>query len=568
MASSSEDISAYLYKLDSIDSDKAGNYGELLHDHIVSLINGEHYDHLVKLCRDILHFDLHVPLIQKVVFDLINLNEAGKAIAICRAYLKLAPKHHLVIKVIDEFLRYKNYSGAIDTCKMYLLTNQKDVLKIIPGYILKFLESNEALNEIFELIEIFLDLNPKRCDINNLIYEMIEIRNYRVAVYISKLLLDLNLEDIQMLYEIVNLLSDNGESQGAVDICNKIIEYYPKTPDLLLLYGYALISMREFRKALKIFNDVLTTVSADYELKSRILNYIGRAHFCLGDLKKASWALRKSITLNPKLPNPYCNLGFTYYRKGYKEKGIDLIKKAILLDQNHCRAWANLGNIHFELSNYDLAFKACYSSLSINNQYIDSIFLYKKLSDNPTLNILNYLVSKLKELGYRCGFDDLNENLFPKELLEKHGYISYSKEYRAFLTDSNHAFFNDIIAIYSWLPSCDKCKSILKLYGERVDYKTNQRISYYRCEKCEKEKNNIRDIQDSNTSYIKIRIILNSASFFPERKKNQVQYNKLDHEKLFITYTYFDEILKDHKSHSDLLNNLSNAVLLYGQDIR
>jgi len=572
MASSSEYISAYLNKLDSIDSDKEGNYSELLHDHIVSLINGERYDQLVTLCRDILQFDLHTPLIQKVVFTLINLNEAGKAIAICRAYLKLAPRHHLVIEVIDEFLRYKNYSGAIDACKMYLLTNQKDILEVVPRYIVQFLEANETLDEIFELIDIFLDLKPKRCDINNLIHDMIEIRNYRVAVYISKLLLDLNLEDIEMLYEMVKLLSDNGESQGAGEICKKIIKYYPKTPEPLILYGTVLISMKEFHKAIEIFNDILTNLSLDYELKSRILNYIGRAHFCLGDLKKASWALRKSITLNPKLPNPYCNLGFTYYKKGYKEKGIKLVKKAILLDQSHSMAWVNLGKIHFELNNYDLAFNACHSCLSINNQHQEGISLYKKLSDTPTLIILNYIVSKLKKLGYRCGFDDFNENLFPNELLEKRGYISYSKEYQSFLMGSNHAFFDNIIAIYSWLPTCDKCKSVLKLYGERVDYKTNQRINYYRCEKCEWETSETRDLQASNISTIKIRVILNSASFFPERKNNNnkfgVQYAKLDQEKLFITYTCFDEILKDHKSHSDLLTNLSQAALLYGQDIR
>jgi len=566
MASTSEDISAYLFKLDSIVRDTSGNYDELLHEHIVSLINGEQYDHLVDVCQEILLFDPYIPLIKKVVFTLINLGEDGKAIAICRAYIKLVPEHYLVIKVIEEFLRYKNYSGAIDTCKMYLRTNQKDVLEIIPEFIMEFIESKEVLDEILQLIEVFLYLNPKES--KNLIHNMIEIRNYRVAVYISKLLLDLNFEDIEMLYDIVKLLSDNGESQGAVEICKKIIDHYPKTPELLILYGYALVSMREFRKALALFNDILDHVPIDHELKSKILNHIGRTYFCLGNLKKASWALRKAITLNPKLSYAHSNLGFIYYRKGYKEKGIKLIHKAIMLEHSNCRAWANLGQIHFELCNYNLAFKACHSCLSINNQHQDGIILYKKLYNNPTLIILNFIVSKLKKLGYRCGFDYFNKNLFSKELLEKHGYISYSKEYQSFLKGSNYAVFNDIIAIYSWLPTCDKCKHTLKLYGEKVDFKTKQRITYYRCEKCGTEKNDIKDLQDFNNSYVKIRVILNSASLFSDRKNTQVQYNKLDYEKLFITFTCFDEVRKDRKNHSDLLCNLSNAVLLYGQDIR
>jgi len=569
MASSSEYISAYLNKLNLTGNDTEGNYSEQLHDYIVSLINGERYDHLVKLCSEILHFDLHTPLIQKVVFTLINLNIADKAISICKAYLKLEPSHRLVIEVIDEFLRYNNYCGAIDTCKMYLLTNKEDVLDIIPEYIIRFLESDEYNQDTFELVEIFLWLNPNRSDIYSLIQNTIELRNYQATVFISNLLLDLNLDDIDMLCEIVKLLSDNGQNQGAGAICKKIIKYYPNLPEPLILYGIVLIGRREFHKALNIFNDLLSNASsANRELKSRFLNYVGRTHFYLGDLKKSSLALRKAIKLNPKFPNSYCHLGYTNFKNGYKEKGIKLVEKAIQLDSNYTEAWANLGNIHYELNNYDLAFKACHSCLSINNQNQEGIILYKKLSDTPTLIILNYIVAKLKKLGYRCGFDDFNENLFPVELLEKRGYISYSKEYHAFLMGTNHAFFDNVIAIYSWLPTCEKCKGTLKLYGERVDYKTKQRISYYRCEKCEHEISEARDLQASNIFNIKVKVVLNSTSCFTERKNNKVKYTKLDREKLFITYTPFDEVLKDPKTHTDLLTSLSDAVLLYGRDIR
>ncbi len=569
MASSSEYIAAYLSKLNLGGNDTEGNYSERLHEHIVSLINGEQYDHLVALCQEILHFDLHTPLIQKLVFTLINLNVADKAIAICKVYLKLEPSHRIVIKVIEEFLRYNNYPGAINTCKMYLLTNNEDVFDIIPEYIIRFLESEKNNQNTFELIEVFLELNPNRSDIYSLIQNTIELRNYQATVFISNLFLDLNLDDIDMLCEIVKLLSENGQNQEAGAICKNILRYYPNTPELLILYGIVLINRREFHKALNIFNDLLSNASStNKELKSRILNYTGRTHFCLGDLKKASTVLRKAIKMNPKLPNPYCHLGYTDFKNGYKEKGIKLVEKAIQLDCNYTRAWANLGSIHYELNNYDLAFKACHSCLSINNQNQEGITLYKKLSETPTLIILNYIVAKIKKLGYRCGFDDFNENIFPNDLLEKRGYISYSKEYQAFLMGTNHAFLDDVIAIYSWLPTCDKCKGTLKLYGERVDYKTKQRISYYRCKKCEYEKSEARDLQASNIFNIKVKVVLKSTSRFLERKNSNVKFNKLEHEKLFITYTHLDKVLKDPNDYIDFLMSLSNAVLLYGKDIR
>jgi tetratricopeptide (TPR) repeat protein len=569
MASSSEYIAAYLSKLNLVGNDTEGNYREQLHEHVVSLINGEQYEQLVRLCSEILHFDLHTPLIQKVVFTLINLNVADKAISICKEYLKLEPSHRLIIKVIDEFIRYNNYPGAIEACKMYLLTNKEDNLDIILEYIILFLESVENNQNVFELIEIFLELNSNRSDIYNLIQTTIELRNYQATVFISNLLLELNLDNIDKLSEIVKLLSDNGYNQEAGAICKNILRYYPNTPELLILYGVVLISKCEFHKALNIFNDLLSNASsANKELKSSILNYMGRIYFCLGDLKKASLMLRKAIKMNPKLPNPYCHLGYTHFRNGYKEKGIKLIEKAIQLDRNYSRAWANLGSIHYELNNYDQAFEACYSCLSINNQNQEGINLYKKLFETPTLIILNYIVAKLKNLGYRSGFDDFNEKIFPKELLEKRGFISYSKEYHAFLMGTDHQFFEDVIAIYSWLPTCEKCKGTLKLYGERVDFKTKQRISFYRCKKCEHEQSEARDLQASNIFNIKVKVVLKSASCFSERKNNKVKFNKLDREKLFITYTPFDEIVRDPNAFLDFLMSLSNAVLLYGKDIR
>ncbi|MFX0074729.1 MAG: tetratricopeptide repeat protein [Candidatus Hermodarchaeota archaeon] len=569
MASSSDYIAAYLSKLDLTGNDSEVDYSERLHDQIVSLINGEQYDHLVDLCQEILQFDLNTPLIQKVVFTLINLNVADKAISICKAYLKLEPTHPLVIEIVDDFLRYNNYRGAIDTCKMYLLTNKEDVLEILPKYLIRFLESDEHNYNTFELIEIFFALNPNRSMIYRLIQSSIDLRNYQATVFISNLLLDLNLDEIDTLRDIVMLLMDNGQIQEAGTICKKILKYYPNTPKSLTLYGIVLISRGEFHKALSVFNDLLLNASlTNKALKGRILNYIGRVHLCLGDLKKASSVLRKAIKFNPKLPNPYWHLGFANFKNGYNEKGINLIEKAIQLDRNYSGAWATLGSIHYELDNYDLAFKACYSCLSINNQNQEGIKLYKKLAETPTLIILNYIVAKLKKLGYRCGFDDFNEHIFPTELLEKRGFISYSKEYHDFLKGANHEFFDNVVAIYSWLPTCDKCKGPLKLYGERVDFKTKQRTSYYRCKKCDHEISEVRDLEASNIFNIKVKVVLKSVNCFSERKNNKVNFSKLDREKLFITYTPFDEIVRDPNAYLDLLISLKSAVLLYGKDIR
>jgi hypothetical protein len=172
-------------------------------------------------------------------------------------------------------------------------------------------------------------------------------------------------------------------------------------------------------------------------------------------------------------------------------------------------------------------------------------------------------------LGYRCGFDQLNEKIFPSELLRRHNYITYSKEFLNFLKGIRLAqmYLDDFVSIYCWLPKCTDCELLLRLYGERMDYKNNFKIKMYRCEKCGKEKKEVSLFKDDDINLLKIRVILKKPLINCDG--SPLIYSKLVYEKIFITYTSLDTILNQNKnSKLEFFNNLENSVLLCGKEIR
>ncbi|MFX1436092.1 MAG: tetratricopeptide repeat protein [Promethearchaeota archaeon] len=560
----------YFYQNGYIDSIKSSNYLELFHNLIIKLINNEKYEELVELCYDVYSFDPNITLISKLIFTFINLQANQSAIDLCELHLRNAHNDDIFYEVIDEFLKYDNYSGAIDLCKMYIKVNPKGNLGFIFTIILASLRKGLKFSKIFDLIETFLDLNHGVNHVYKLIHSMLEIQNYKELVKICKLILESNSKEKLKLLNIITLLYENGKNKIAWELCKLLLRFYPSSIDVLILYGSILLKIGKAQQARKLFTSILNQLSSTTpKLKSKILNFIGWTYLHQGDWKKATNPCIKSMKLNPKFPDSYNNLGLVYAKKGYVDKGIKLIKRALKLNPGYSQAWVNLGNIYFEAANYYEAFNACYHCLSINNQHQEGITLYKNLSNNHDVKILSYLIPKMIQLGYRCGFDSLNEIVFPNNLLKNRRYITYSKEFLNFLKRIRLAqmYLNNFISIYCWLPKCNNCESLLKLYGERINYKDGFKTRMYRCETCGKEKREVEQMANEEVKYLKVRIILKEPLLNYDKETRF--YSKLEYEKIFITYSTIKEIEDNLTSKSsDLLDNLGEGVLLYGQDIR
>ncbi|MFX1388955.1 MAG: tetratricopeptide repeat protein [Promethearchaeota archaeon] len=563
-------IVKYFHQNGYIDNLESYNYLEIFHNLVIELINNEKYKNLVSLCYHVFAFDPNNSLIPKIIFTLINLNENRGAIELCEMYLKYNPTNKIFYNAVNEFLKYGNYSGAIDLCVMYLKINPKGNLDFIHSFILECLEKGKNYSKILELIELFLEESNGDQYIFSIIYSMIQKQNYLAVVDLSKLILESDLKYKLVILQITRLICDNGRFVKAKDLCINLLKLFPNSLDVLSLYGSILTITGKFNQALKLFRSILNNLSKKgTSLKSNILNLIGRVYLEKGDLKSATIHCIKSMKLNPRNAEVYNNLGYIYYKKGYIEKAIKLIRRALKLDKFFCSAWITLGEIYLKMKKYYEAFSACYKCLSINNLYQEGLNLYKKLTDHHDLKILSYLIPRITHLGYRCGFDSLDDTVFPNELQKSHNYISYSKEFQSFLKGIRLAqmYLNDFISIYCWLPKCMKCDLLLKLYGERLDYKTGSKIKMYRCEECGKEKREIYKLNDEEMSQIKIRVILKKP--FVNFDGSQLIYSKLDYERILITYISLTKIKNQTKNDKIEFNNsLKNAFLLYGKEIR
>ncbi|MFX0023556.1 MAG: tetratricopeptide repeat protein [Candidatus Hermodarchaeota archaeon] len=560
----------YFYQNGYIDNKNSSNYLELFHDLVIQLINKEKYDELVDLCYDVFSFDPNIKLIPKLIFTLINLKVNKSVVDLCELYLRNKKNDEIFYEAINEFLKYNNFSGAIDLCQMYIRVNPKGNLGFIRTMILASLKKKIKDPNVFELIEALLEVTSGIKFIYNLIHSMLEIQNYNAVINIIKLVLKSNSKEKLSLMNIVNILFENGKFRGAWELCQKFIKIYPSSIDVLILYGRILTKRGEYQQSQILFNSILKQVpSSKPRLKSKILNFIGWNYIQQGDWIKATSPCIKSTKLNPKYPDSFNNLGYIYFKKGYVEKGIKLVKRALELNPNICQTWITLGKIYMDLRNYYDAFIACYKCLSLNNQHYEGISLYKKLSNNTDLKILSFLIPKMIKLGYRCVFDSLNETIFPNKLLKNNRYIVYSEEFLNFLKKIRLAqmYLNDFVAIYCWLPKCESCEKILKIYGERINYKDSSKTKMYRCENCGKEKRSVERLDNENIPYLKLRVIFRS-SLQTHEKRTQF-YSKLDYESIFITYSTFNIIQNNSDSKlSELIDNLKSAVLLYGEDFQ
>ncbi|MFX1501787.1 MAG: tetratricopeptide repeat protein, partial [Promethearchaeota archaeon] len=558
------------YQFSYVDGQDSYNYLELFHSIVVKFINNEKYEELVALCYDVFSFDHNIALIPKILFTLINLKVNQSAIDLCEMYLKLNPNDEIFYDAIDEFLKYENYSGAIDLCGMYLKVNRKANLGFIRTILLGSLIKGEEYSKVLNLIHIFLEINHGCKHIYSIVHSMIDVKKYNVVLDISKLILEYYPKDKLKLLKIVSLLCNNGQFRGAKELCEILLELYPSSLNVLISYGFIFTKTRDYNQALKIFDSALRNLpTTKTKLRSKILAFMGWINLKRGDLKMATNLCIKSMKLNRELPEAYNNLGYVYYKRGYIEKAIKLIKKAIMLNQNYCRAWVNLGQIYIRIKSYYKAFVACYNCLCINNQFQEGINLYKELTDNPDMKILGFIIPRIIHLGYRCGFSQLNKAIFPQKLLKSYRYISYSEEFLKFLRRIRleQMYLNDFVSIYCWLPKCMKCNGLLRLYGERINYKANTKTRMYRCENCGREKREIYQLKDENYPPLKMRVLIKSP--LSNWDGTTLLYSKLDYEKIFITYTPLEVMKSNLKSKSsDLINNLENAFLLYGQDIR
>lgn len=103
----------------------------------------------------------------------------------------------------------------------------------------------------------------------------------------------------------------------------------------LFLEGARILTLKQFDKALEIFNKVLE-LNPNYikALEARAVIYMQK-----GETELAEKDLEKAISLEPENARLYFRLGQVYYRKKDLDKALELFSKAIDLEPAYPAAY-------------------------------------------------------------------------------------------------------------------------------------------------------------------------------------------------------------------------------------
>jgi tetratricopeptide (TPR) repeat protein len=161
----------------------------------------------------------------------------------------------------------------------------------------------------------------------------------------------------------------------------------------------------------KRFEDQLLAMK---DIDGAAYNSLGLKYLRLKDYAKAETYFRKAMVAEPKLPNPYNNLGIVLSETGRPEESAASYRKAIELNPNYANAYNNLGIYYTEKGDYQTALTTLKTAIKLNpnlwRPYQSIAYVYRQLGDTAQEKV-NYqkavdngdtdplVIQRLKELN-------------------------------------------------------------------------------------------------------------------------------------------------------------------------
>lgn len=139
------------------------------------------------------------------------------------------------------------------------------------------------------------------------------------------------------------------------------------------LDGCSLLNNGQFNKAIKIFEEILSSDPQHYES----INKIGVAFARQNRLDDALEMFNKCICLKPDFAPAIVNAGNVYKQRSCNDEALSLYMRAIEVDENYYLAYYNLAAAHKSLGNYDEYFKNIKEYKRLLKQHINSTEKYK-----------------------------------------------------------------------------------------------------------------------------------------------------------------------------------------------
>jgi len=141
-----------------------------------------------------------------------------------------------------------------------------------------------------------------------------------------------NFDSLALLY------CETGHPDKAVALLQPRVEVQDPDPDLMNTYGVALLDMRRFADADRIFQNVLTIDPNN----APALQDLGISALRRDDRGRAMDYLNRALELNPRLPNALNTLGVAYADAGNFPAAVDYWNRAVAVDPRQYDALFNI----------------------------------------------------------------------------------------------------------------------------------------------------------------------------------------------------------------------------------
>ena len=188
-----------------------------------------------------------------------------------------------------------------------------------------------------------------------------------------------------------------GDLPNAELMTNKLIQKQPKFPFLHNLLGLITLSLGRFDESVASYKECIK-LDPNFALA---YNNLGLIYFNnKNDIKKSENYYKKSIFLDPKLPEPHINLGSLYSSQQKFKEALASYKKAISINNKISQAYHNIGNVYIAIGNFEDAKKNFRKAIELN------------MSDTNSMRALSRLITFKNEIAFGNCFLGLNIVLY------------------------------------------------------------------------------------------------------------------------------------------------------------
>jgi tetratricopeptide (TPR) repeat protein len=284
---------------------------------------------------------------------------------------------------IESLVRSKNYDQALQLTKAQLHTKPTDVrLWTLEGIIYSLTGKNTDARTAFEkALRLSPNYMPALKGEVQLLYESSD----KQGIPLLERILKADSQDLTAQEMLAMLLKKQGDCRAANEHFAISSVQMGAHPETLEAYGYCLVQMKEYEKAIAVFEGlaallperdypeydlavvlvttnqneaalkVLAPLLTDNQQDPDILSVASQAYEATGDTPKAVSLLRRAIVMSPKTASYYVMFSEICLTHDSFQVGIDMINAGLQRIPDDSSLYISRGILYAQLAQYDKA---------------------------------------------------------------------------------------------------------------------------------------------------------------------------------------------------------------------